>query len=256
MRIPSLFPALVALALSPALSSPAADNFALGKPVIDFSNQFSTPPAGTSFAAQNVTDGSTTDVFGSNYWLTDDNQGTGAFFTIDLGGPLAVTGVGLRNTHNANFEDRGTAGFSLYAANAVDAANKLVLPQLILTGSLTDFHDQPADATIPTDLFTSADGLTAGSFRYLEFVVDTLPGYASDHRSAGLNEFEVYAAEVPEPSSAFLLGGGLLTALLFVLRRLGGRRDRACRGRPTVTLGFWWRTAREVPGARRPFPRF
>ena len=49
--------------------------------------------------------------------------------------------------------------------------------------------------------------------------MDTLPGYASDHRSAGLNEFEVYAAEVPEPSSAFLLGGGLLTALLLVLRR-------------------------------------
>ena len=233
MRIPSPLPALVALLLAPTLSSRAADNLALGKPVIDFSNQFSAPPAGASFAAQNVTDGSTSDLFGSNYWLTDDNQGVNAYFTIDLGTPVAITGVTLRNTHNAAYEDRGTAGFSLFASNAVDAANQLVLPQLILTGSLTDFHGGPSTDVIPADQFTSANGLTAGSFRYLEFVVDSLPGYAAGTGSAGLNEFEVYASEVPEPSSAALLGGGLLTAL-FVLRRRTARGMKPAPGAKTL----------------------
>ncbi len=212
-------PVLVASLWAPALFSHAATDLALGKPVIDYSNQFN-----NNFAAQFVTDGSTVDTFATNYWVTADNQGVGAFFTVDLQGILSVGELDLRNTHNDQFRDRGTAGFSIFAATAVDGANKLIAPQLILSGTLTDTHTLGAGATIPPDQFTSANGLTTGDYRYLQFIVNTLPGYTSGTNAAGLNEFEVYA--VPEPSPSLLLGTGLLTALLVLRRRTTRGMDR------------------------------
>ena len=61
--------------------------------------------------------------------------------------------------------------------------------------------------------------MTTGNFRYLEFVVNSLPSYATGVQSAGLNEFEVYSSVIPEPSPVLLLGGGLVGAMTVFLRR-------------------------------------
>lgn len=210
---------LTALLSAPALSSPAQINLALGKPVIDYSNQYSNSP---DFAAQHVTDGSTSDLFARNYWITDDNAGIGATFTLDLLNILHVGELDLRNTHNEQYMNRGTGSFSIYAATSLaNGSNQLLNPQLILTGTLTDSHDLGSSGgTIPADKFTPANGLTEGDYRYLQFLVNSLPAYAQGVRAAGLNEIEVYgAAVVPEPSPLLLLGGGLLGTMAVFLRR-------------------------------------
>ena len=224
--LPLLAVAALTLASAlPAVSARAQTNLALGKPVIDFSNQYGNSP---DFAAQHVTDGSTADLFARSYWITDDNAGVGAFFTLDLQSIFQINELDLLNTHNAEYENRGTGSFSIYAANSLVAGtNQLSGGQLILTGTLTDSHTLGGSGgAIPVDQFTAANGLSVGNYRYLQFVVDTLPAYAQGSNAAGLNEIQVYGAAIPEPSSAAFLftGGALAAALPWCLRR---RRTKA-----------------------------
>ena len=162
-------------------------NVALSKPVIRVSSEY----AG-QFSASKVTDGSTSDSFGNNYWITPDNQGVGAFFTLDLQGVFSLTQIKLRNTNNTGYIDRGTGGFRILAANSVNGSNQLISPQTILTGTLTE-----GSGTLVS--FTTSNGLTAGNYRYLHFIVDSLAPWATTG-SAGLNEIEAYA--LPAPNSA------------------------------------------------------
>ncbi|MDH4453353.1 MAG: autotransporter-associated beta strand repeat-containing protein [Verrucomicrobiota bacterium] len=162
-------------------------NVALSKPVIRVSSEY----AG-QFSASKVTDGSTSDSFGNNYWITPDNQGVGAFFTLDLQGVFSLTQIKLRNTNNTGYIDRGTGGFRILASNSINGSNQLISPQTILTGTLTE-----GSGTLVS--FTTSNGLTAGNYRYLHFIVDSLAPWATTG-SAGLNEIEAYA--LPAPSSA------------------------------------------------------
>ena len=190
---------LVAAISAKALSLFAA-NVALQKPVIDYSNQYSGLPG---YEASNVTDGSTSDVSGSNYWVTDNFAGIGAYFTLDLQGVFHVAEIDLRNTHNASNNDRGTGDFHILASTAVDASNHLISPITILTGTLSDVS---GENPIIADEFTASQGLVVGDYRYVEFVVDSLAPYVNAG-GAGLNEIEVQTTvvAVPEPSSMMLV---------------------------------------------------
>lgn len=166
-------------------------NVALGKSVIDGSgaynnNPFDRPDAAGNFVAQNVLDGSTADVFGANYWLGRQGK-VNEYFTIDLGASLRVQEIRLRNTHNTQFNDRGTATFQIFASEEVDLNKQLVRPVLILSGTLAPYR---AYDPIPSDNFTASNGLIVTNLRYLKFVALTANNIGNN---VGLNELEAYA---------------------------------------------------------------
>jgi fibronectin-binding autotransporter adhesin len=185
-------------------------NVALSKPVIRVFGEYS--PA---FSASRVTDGSTFDSFGNNYWITPDGQGIGAFFTLDLQGVFNLTEIRLRNTNNTSHNDRGTGGFRILASNSVNGSNQLISPQTILTGTLTQ-----GSGTLVS--FTTSNGFTAGNYRYLHFIVDSLAPWAT-YGSAGLNEIEAFGvAGVAPPNSAPTVASPTSTALTATTATLGG----------------------------------
>jgi hypothetical protein len=162
-------------------------NVALGKPVIRVSSILN-----GGFPGSKVTDGSTSDSFSPvTHWITADGQGVGAFFTLDLQGVFNLTEIKLRNTNNVQFNDRGTGAFRILASNSVDGSNQLISPQTILTGTLTQ-----GSGTLVS--FTNLNGFTAGNYRYLHFMVDSLAPWASTG-SAGLNEIEAYGVPYSGP---------------------------------------------------------
>ncbi|HEY2952276.1 MAG TPA: lamin tail domain-containing protein, partial [Verrucomicrobiae bacterium] len=176
---------------SSVLAGPTT-NLARGKPVIDGSGAFGNFPYNVpdpigNFTALNVTDGSTSDSFGANYWLGRDGVAN-EYFTLDLQQVWPVQRILLRNTHNDFWNDRGTASFQVWAATSIDANKQLISPQLILAGTLSLVNGQDP---IQADVFSSANGLTPVTARFLRFVALTAnnPG-----NNVGLNEIEVYAA--------------------------------------------------------------
>jgi hypothetical protein len=182
-------------------------NVALGKTVIDGSgaysnNQFDLPDPAGNFIAQNVTDGSSSDFFGENYWLGRQGR-LNEYFTLDLGRLFLIEEVRLRNTHNSQHNDRGTARFELWASSSIDTGKQLVDPVRILTGTLSDVTGL---APIPADLFTGSNGLIALNARYLKFVALTANNAGNN---VGLNEIEVYAAALVSPDRAYSFDGTL-----------------------------------------------
>lgn len=172
----------------------AVNNLALGRTVIGGSGAYpnlgfngGTPP--NDFSALNVTDGSAGDLFGNNYWLGREGI-TNEHFILDLGNPVEISQVLLRNTHNTQYNDRGTANFRLFAASSVDGSNQLVSPVEILNSTLATRSGQ---APIPADSFTSSNGLTPVTARYLKFEALT-SSYAVN---VGLNEIEVFGTPLP-----------------------------------------------------------
>ena len=179
--------------LRPTMAPPR--NLALGRTVINGSgaynqNPFNVSEGANNFTALRVTDGSDRDVFGTNYWL--GRQGTAnEWFILDLGAPVDVRWLLLRNTHNTQYNDRGTRNFQVWGAGAVDASNLLVSPTLMLTGLLQDVDGQNP---ILGQAFTSQNGLATGSVRYLKFQV-----VSNEPSGAGLNEIEVFDSFGPPP---------------------------------------------------------
>jgi len=166
--------------------SPSGINVALGKSVINGSSALNGPAFNQgAFSADRVVDGSTNDVHSSNYWLGEDAVPT-QFFVLDLGQDYEITEIHLRNTHNQQWNDRGTINFTITAATSVDGSNLLVSPQTILSSSLSNVANQDP---IIADEFTSANGLTETTARYLRF--DSL---TATNNNAGLNEIEVYTS--------------------------------------------------------------
>lgn len=168
-------------------------NRAEGKPIIDGSGAFPADPfLGGSFPASNVTNGSFGEG-GGDFWL--GREGIPAeHFTLDLQEVMSIAEITLRNTHNRQFNDRGTRDFRILASDEVDGSNQLVNPQVILEGRLPNnagFSDAP-----PTT-FTAANGLTATDARYLRF--ESLSAHYEGFNT-GLNEIEVYNTEMHAPS--------------------------------------------------------
>ncbi|HWB04624.1 MAG TPA: lamin tail domain-containing protein [Verrucomicrobiales bacterium] len=173
----------------------AVINRALGRAVIAGSGAypnlaFNGISGSGDFSAGNVTDGSASDVLGASYWLGRDGI-TNESFVLDLGNPVEISQILLRNTHHTQFNDRGTAGFRLLASSAVDGANQPLNPVEILNGTLTTrtiAAPTPAGSPVPADSFTSANGLTPVTARYLKFEALT-SAYVTN---VGLNEIEVF----------------------------------------------------------------
>ena len=191
--------ALYATTLKP--TDPAPANVALQKAVINASGHYpnltfdQAPQAGLDFKAQHVTDGSDTDVFSGNYWLGRE-QTPNEWFIVDLGSPVALKQLLIRNTHNTPYNDRGTLNFRVFAASSVDGSNLLVSPVQILTGTLANVSGQ---APIIAQAFTAQNGLTTTTARYLKF--ESLTAVSNN---AGLNEFEVYTAFAGAPGAVNL----------------------------------------------------
>ncbi|MFN0126785.1 MAG: lamin tail domain-containing protein [Verrucomicrobiales bacterium] len=170
-------------------------NLALGKPVIAGSGAYpnlafneGVPP--NDFSAANVADGSASDVFGSSYWLGRDGVAQESF-VLDLKAPVEISQILLRNTHNHQFNDRGTAEFRLLAATAVDASHQPVDPVPLYTGSLTNrspIAPLHADSPIPGDLISPGNGLAMATARYIKF--ESLTSWYG--QNVGLNEIEVF----------------------------------------------------------------
>ena len=188
------FDAATVLALRNGTVRPTDDaptNLALHKQVINASGHFpnldfSQPPnAGNDFRAQNVTDGSFYDIFSSSYWLGRDGVAN-QWFVLDLGQPVAMKQILLRNTHNTQNNDRGTLNFRMFASNSVDGSNQLVSPTQILTGALPSVASQ---SPIIASSYGTQNGLTATTARYLKF-----ESLTATNNHAGLNEIEVYEA--------------------------------------------------------------
>ncbi len=170
-------------------------NLALGRPVIGGSGAYPNLPFNGSavpndFSASNVTDGSAGDLFGYSYWLGRDGV-TNEHFILDLGNPVEISQLLLRNTHNHQFNERGTANFRVFASSAVDGSSQLVSPVQILSGTLTTrtvTAPLPPTSPVPADSFTSSNGLTPVTARYLKFEALT----SSYGTNVGLNEIEVF----------------------------------------------------------------
>ncbi len=181
--------ALAAATIRPA--DPAPANAALLKPVINASGHYpnltfdQTAASGQDFRAQRVTDGSDTDVYSGTYWLGREAVAN-EWFIVDLGAPVALKQLLLRNTHNTQYNDRGTLNFRVFAASAVDGANLLVSPVQILSGTLASVASQ---APIIAQAFSVQNGLVPTTARYLKF-----ESLTATNNNAGLNEFEVYSS--------------------------------------------------------------
>jgi hypothetical protein len=115
----------------------------------------------------------------------------------------------LTNTHNRQFNDRGTEEFVIFGATEVDSNNDLVNPFVVAAGTLARTDGQ---APILPESFTAANGLFGGEARYLKF--QPLTYYSSaTNGGAGLNDIAVFGTLVPEPTASVLVMlslGGLL----------------------------------------------
>ncbi|MBE0534059.1 MAG: lamin tail domain-containing protein [Phycisphaerae bacterium] len=169
-------------------------NHARAKAVISGSgaynnNPFNVPDGAGNFTALNVTDGSTSDIFGVNYWL--GREGTvNEYFIVDLEISIEIKEIRLRNTHNTQYNDRGTADFEIWVSNEIDGNKQLIAPQRILSGTLTNVNGM---SDIPADVFTGSQGLIQANARYVKFIALTANNSGNN---VGLNEIEVYGSTI------------------------------------------------------------
>ena len=57
----------------------------------------------------------------ANYWLLPyDQTGPAANFVLDLGCPMTIIGIRLKNTRNDYYENRGTKRFRLFGSTEID----------------------------------------------------------------------------------------------------------------------------------------
>jgi hypothetical protein len=191
---------LAAVAVSTYLlasaSPAAAQNVALGKPVIDGNGSWNgaapgiAPFNGGSFPAGHVTDGVTVEAPDAaiSYWLGPEGV-TNSYFTLDLGDSVHIDQVNLANTHNRQFNDFG--------ATSVDGTNQLVNPFLLLSSALPAVT---GESPIAPQTFTSANGLIPADARYLRFETSTS---TYGNGNVGLNEIEVFDLTAVNPNIAF-----------------------------------------------------
>jgi hypothetical protein len=193
-------------------------NLALGKPAIYESSRWNDQ---VRYDAANVTDGivceddqhegnyrNPPDDTVSSYWLGAEGK-KGEYLVVDLQAPTLITEIHLRNTHNAQYNDRNTMDFQIDASNdgiqvfTCTAGRQsvtntdLVNPVTILTGTLSNVDGTGSCLNgdeIQPDIFDKTTGLNTGGqkFRYLLF--KAINSYHSSN-NVGLNELEVYGSQ-------------------------------------------------------------
>jgi hypothetical protein len=130
----------------------------------------------------------------NNHWITP-NGALNSVITFDLGGTYDLTNMEVLNTSNTNWNDRETDTFTV--ETSIDGGTSYSVPSSAIT--LQDytlgFQNVPIDES----------GVT-----HVRLNVTNDPGAGTDTGTAdtavGLNEVRFY--QVPEPSSAILLGLG------------------------------------------------
>jgi hypothetical protein len=202
----SLAALLCAVAFSGTARAQAIVNVALGKPVsgayYDSGSEV--------FPASNITDGrfgDTGEPYSWSFWLSPQGTVNGVL-TIDLQGLFSLNSVGLQNSHNRGFFDRGTNDFILRISS--DGVNFTTF----FTGAFTS--SEWTDLTLRT---ISLNDPVVG--QYLQFQSLSLYG----GQSAGLNELQAFGVAVPEPSTWILLASGAAA-----LGLVGSQRRRTLRG--------------------------
>ena len=163
------------------------------------------------FNAGNVADFQTGDILepdqaendaNGGFWLGRE-QTPNENFVLDLGQGYQIGTIELYNTHNAQFNDRGTADFTIDASN--DPAFGTFTTIASGTLNQTFMADDPIDAQ------TVASTDTATAYRYLRFTANTFVPPVGGFGGAGLNEIRVF--QVPEPASLGMLGAAALGLL-------------------------------------------
>lgn len=191
--------AAIGLAICCLARQASAQNLAIGRPVIDGSGAWNNEAFNAGqFPGARVTDGNKNEAPDAaiSYWLGREGI-VNSYFTLDLGELRNIDEVRLFNTHNRQFNDRGTDEFVLYGATAVDGANQLISPMPILSGNLSNVTGQ---VDIIGDIFTSANGLVPGAqARYLRF--DALTSTYGNN-NVGLNEIEIFDHSLVNPNRA------------------------------------------------------
>jgi hypothetical protein len=206
--LPLLAVTLLILCCAPAEAQ--KPNLALNKPLVDQSSEWN----GTDqYNGSHVTDGIVCEIDQneggtgiSSYWLGAEGK-LNQSVTIDLQKPTMITEVHLRNTHNAQYNDRNTMDFKIDAANDVTTCGTgkktittLVNPVTILMGTVSDVDGITCPDEIPPDIFDSKSGLNTGgvAFRYVQFTAINSyhdPNVDGKNTNVGLNEFEVYGSQ-------------------------------------------------------------
>jgi hypothetical protein len=206
--------AVTVLFIHSATATAQGTNLALHKPLVDQSSEWNNTD---QYNGSHITDGlvceSDQNEGGTNvssFWLCRESGSTKLppeTVTIDLQTPTMITEIHLRNTHNAQFNDRNTFNFQIDAGNDVCVGGEgitqrtlLMNPVTILIGQLSDVDAINCPDEIPPDIFDSTSGLTTGgvAFRYIQFIaIDSYHSAANmgNMNNRGLNELEVYGSQ-------------------------------------------------------------
>ena len=162
-----------------------------------------------------------------SYWINSDNGPANAYIVIDLGADYHITSFDLFNTHNAQYFDRGTGGFSIEAAHAIAAGvggsvgSDLAGPiTTLVSGTLASESGDPLSAQ-------TYSSVAPGTFRYIRLSPNSAASSSASCCGSnvyGLNELRVFETPdgVPEPPPISLLCGGVAMIALFG-RRLSPR---------------------------------
>lgn len=162
----------------------------------------------------------------NRYWLNPDDGPVAAYIVIDLGAAYRLDSLQLFNTHNANFNDRGTGNFNFQAGNAVTNLGALGFDlsgpvTTIVSGSLLGVTQ--ANDPITGQSFAIGD---TNTYRYLRFNPTSVTVGGSPCCGTnvyGLNELRVYTndelSSVPEPATFGVLGAGMAAIVAFARRR-------------------------------------
>jgi hypothetical protein len=194
-------------------------NLALNKPLIDESSEWlnggANPNPMSQYNGSHVTDGIVCEMDQnegghgiSSYWIAAEGM-VNQTIIIDLGAPTMITEIHLRNTHNAQYNDRNTMDFQINADNATQSCSdlsgtrtitSLVNPVTILMGTVSDVDGITCPDEIPPDIFDSTSGLSTGgvAYRYLQFMAINSyhdPNLDGRTENVGLNELEVYGSQ-------------------------------------------------------------
>lgn len=153
-----------------------------------------------------------------SHWLNPDRPGP-AYITVDLGSAVDNLQFDLFNTHNGQYNNRGTGLFEIWASNDLmaDGANGYTLG-----GTIATIVSGALNAEAQQNSFLSAQHFAAtdpSAYRYIQFRAITPISQPFTPWAYGLNEMRVFSeapGAVPEPATwaMMILGFGGVGASL------------------------------------------